>query len=248
MNKKIFLMACLPLALSACQQVQTMSQHIGTVMTQEMNESKFLSQYTWSYQPDTSVKPIVVSFQDKNFHIATGCNGQNGTWQLIGNTLKTSNLMSTMMMCSPDLMKQERFAQHVFGNSVLKVSFNKANINQPILIVQKDSGERYEFIGTMTPEARYKGQAKTVYFEVSPTLTACPDQPAKQCLQVREIQYNDQSVKTTANQWQTLNAVEGFQHNPQVKNVIRVKRFDTQNVQTPYAYIYDMTVEQEMIQ
>lgn len=243
MNKTIYAIALLPALLMACQPLQT-TQHINQPMQQTtQNTAKVLTNYTWSAKTKMSNEPIILHFNQNNrLYIKTGCNGQNTSWSLDGNTLKTSPMMSTMKMCSPDLMKQEQFVQKMFNNSSLKTEINTTSTS---LVLTTPNGEILTFEGTLTPEAKYNTQAETIFLEILPEQKTCNTN--QKCLQVREIKYNDQGLKAQIpTTWTVipLNAIEGYQHDPQLKQIIRIKQYKTQiNDQPSKVYIYDMTVE-----
>ncbi|WP_423454462.1 DUF4377 domain-containing protein [Ottowia sp. VDI28] len=70
-----------------------------------------------------------------------------------------------------------------------------------------------------------------------------------QCLRVREIRYGDNGVKQGEGEWQLFySEIEGYKHEPGIRNVLRVNRFKRQNVPadaSAYAYVLDMVVESE---
>ena len=70
-----------------------------------------------------------------------------------------------------------------------------------------------------------------------------------QCLQVREVRYDDAGRKTTTGEWGNFyGSIEGYQHEPGIRNVLRIKRYTVQNPPADasrYAYVLDMMVESE---
>lgn len=225
MYKKLLMIACLPIFLPACQHMMPKSNSTAHV----------LSAYQWQ----NTQQNITLNFDEKqHLHIETGCNGQNTSWSLTDRTLKTAHLMSTMKMCSPEKMQQERFAQQIFDNTALKVSIEQSNQNTPQLTLTNQAGQTFQFTGQITPETQYNSQPTMVFFEVSP-------QSQGNALQVREIKYNDAGVKIQTEQnWHTV-SIKGYVPVPKTRNIIRVKGFNLNTAQP--VYIYDMTVEQEAI-
>ncbi len=71
-----------------------------------------------------------------------------------------------------------------------------------------------------------------------------------QCLQVREIKYDD-GKKVAVGEWSNFySQIEGYQHQQGIRNIIRVKRFTRTNPaadQSKYAYVHDLTVEAEQV-
>ena len=91
-----------------------------------------------------------------------------------------------------------------------------------------------------------------VFLEVAAQTRPCthPLIPDKQCLQVREIRYDDAGVKQGDDgEFQNFyDAIEGYTHEPGVRNVLRVKRYPVQNPPadaSSRAYVLDMVVESE---
>ncbi|MFW1844962.1 META domain-containing protein, partial [Acinetobacter pittii] len=94
-----------------------------------------LGEYAWTYQNVKASKPLILNFNaDGKLSINTGCNGQGGTWKVEGNQLVTSNLVSTMMACQDDLMKQEHLSTRIFNEAKLPIEISNPN-GQVILTV-----------------------------------------------------------------------------------------------------------------
>jgi hypothetical protein len=72
-----------------------------------------------------------------------------------------------------------------------------------------------------------------------------------QCLRVREIHYGDNGVKTSTGEWENFySEIEGYKHEPGIRNVLRIQRYKRQNVPadaSAYAYVLDMVVESERV-
>lgn len=250
MKAKYLLLCCLPFLLPACHNMPLSSALSKTTVAEQLTAKQLqtLVNYTWSYQANSNLPAIEASFDGDNvLSIATGCNQQNGTWQAIGESLHTGLLRSTMMMCDPARMAQEKLSQTIFSDSHLRVKFD-SNSSEPVLILETQQGMRYTFKGKMKPEAKYQSTGETVFLEVSPTTKPCLKDSSKPCYMVREVTYNAQSVKQVNPTWFTQAIdIEGYQHDPSVRKIIRTKRFKTQTTPSNDVYIYDMTVEQEVI-
>lgn len=236
--------------LAACQTTpSTLSQKEAIHVKHHLQQT--LQQYTWTYQLQQNIPPIVLGFQDNRIAIDSGCNRMGTDFSLNQNTLKTGNIMSTKMACEPERMKQEQFAASLFQNRELILSLNMANTNQPVLTVQTADGQKYQFIGTATPETKYQGQGEIVFLEIAPETKPCVGVAKQQCLLVREIEYNEQGLKTATGEWELFyGQIEGFQHDPKLRTIVRTKRFTLKHPaadQSRYAYVHDMTVEQELV-
>lgn len=248
MRIQYFALALVPFFLSACQ--STDAQKVGDVamsVIQQQNAAQTLAAYEWHL--DTGApKHLELHFAENGrLSIKTSCNTLGGSWQANNNFLTTGNMMSTQMACGAAAMQQERMAGQLFDKTKLPFVLNLNDVNKPTLTITSSSGERHVFTGKMTAESKYGTQAETVFLEISPTTKACTGVTAQTCLQVKEIKYDDQGLKThhDANWSLFYNQIEGYTHNPNLHQIIRVKRYEIKNPaadQSKYAYVYDMAV------
>ncbi|MCF9034233.1 META domain-containing protein [Acinetobacter nectaris] len=253
MNKKYFLLAILPFALSACQSFPThlKKNEAMIVETQSPNLLQTLSDYTWTYQSSEKLPPIVLDLDtQKRILIKTGCNNLMGSWQFDGKQINTAPLAATRMLCPPEFMAQEHTALQFFNQAQLNASIDIANPVHPLLTLENKAGQKITFKGEIKPEAKYKSTGEVVFLEVSPIKKPCPNGNTRTCLQVKQVKYDEQGIQTQVDQsWQILPVeIQGYQHDPSLRKIIRVKRFNTkpQTTTPEYAYIYDMTVEQDV--
>lgn len=248
MRIHLFALALLPFALTACQ--STDLQKVGDVavtVLQQQNAAKTLAAYEWHL--DTGApKHLELHFADNGrLSIQTSCNTMGGSWEILNNVLSTSNLMSTQMGCSEAAAQQEKMAAELFNQAKLPFVLNLNDVNAPTLSITAANGERHVFTGKMTPETKYGTQAETIFLEVSPETKKCEGVAPQTCLQVKEIKYNEQGIKTyqDANWSLFYSNIEGYQHDPKLHQIIRVKRYEIKNPaadQSKYAYVYDMAV------
>lgn len=252
MKFKYLILALLPLGLSACQ--STDIQKVGDLavsVLQQQNPSKTLSSYDWHLDTGAA-KHMVVKFDPEGrFSVSTTCNTLGGGWKVESNQLVVGNMISSMMACGNDAMKQEQLAGQIFSQNVPFV-LDTQNVNAPTLTLLTTNGQRYVFTGKMTPETQYQGQAETIFLEISPETKKCTGVAPQTCLQVKEIKYNESGIKTQVDKdWSLFyDQIQGFEHTPNERQVIRVKRFEIKNPaadQSKYAYIYDMAVEREAV-
>lgn len=253
MKLKFLAIALFPFTLVACQSSDIQNIRDTAVnIIQQQNPAKTLTAYHWSYQPQNTDKPIVLHFSDQRLSIKTGCNGQNTAWKVENGQIVTQQLMSTMMACSPDLMKQERLSADIFQKRDIPFTLNAIDTDQPTLTIQDANGQKYIFTGTMTPETKYQSEGETVFLEISPETKQCTGVAPQTCLQVREIKYNQQGIKTQVDKDWTLfyDRIEGFKHKADERQVVRIKRYEIKNPaadQSKYAYVQDMIIEREAI-
>ncbi|BAP38130.1 DUF4377 domain-containing protein [Acinetobacter guillouiae] len=255
MKFKYLALAVLPLALAACQSgdIQKLGDTAVKVLQQQGNAEQTLNAYQWSYQPADTKQPIVLNFADQRLSVATGCNRLMTSAKVENGLLVTGNIASTNMMCSPELMKQESFAAALFQSNKTAFVLDTANTESPTLTLVNATGGKVVFTGKMTPETKYQSQGETIFLEISPETKECSAGVRKmQCLQVREIKYADNGVKTQVDKDWTYfyDQIEGFTHSPAERQVVRVKRYEIKNPaadQSKYAYVQDMIIERETV-
>lgn len=249
-----FALALLPFALTACQ--STDLQNIGNAavsVLQQQNAAQTLTAYEWSL--DTGApKDIKLHFaNDGRLSISTSCNTLAGSWKASAGLLETGQMASTMIGCPDNAMQQERMAGKLFDQAKLPLVLNLNNVNAPTLTLTSATGQRHVFTGKMTPETKYGTQAETIFLEVSPETKACTGVAPQTCLQVKEIKYNDQGLKTyqDANWSLFYSQIEGYKHDPKLHQIIRVKRYEIKQPaadQGKYAYVFDMAVMSSIVE
>lgn len=104
----------------------------------------------------------------------------------------------------------------------------------------------------MTPEARY-GPPTRIFLEVAAQTVACthPVSGASRCLQVRERRFDAQGLAVgMPGEWRPFyDPIEGYAHQPGVRNVLRLKRFDRGALAgaSPFVFVLDLVVESEVV-
>ncbi|MDY6489569.1 META and DUF4377 domain-containing protein [Acinetobacter faecalis] len=254
MKLKYLAIALFPFALAACQSSDI--QKVGDLavsVLQQQNADKTLTSSTWSASTENAKRPIVLTFADKGrLSVSTSCNTLGTSWKVENNIITTTNIMSTMMACDEASTKQEGFASSLFSTGKTPFVLNLDDVQKPTLTLVAANGEKVVFTGKMTPEVKYQTQGETIFLEVNPKTVQCQGVAPQTCLQVREIKYNDKGIKTQADQnWSNFyDSIEGYEHNPNERQVIRVKRYEIKNPaadQSKYAYVHDMTIEREAV-
>ncbi len=84
------------------------------------------------------------------------------------------------------------------------------------------------FTGKQTAESKYQSQAETVFLEISPETKTCSAGVARmECLQVREIKYAENGVKTQVDKTGRYSIIISMASLITLKSVkiVRVKRF-----------------------
>ncbi|MDR0184850.1 META and DUF4377 domain-containing protein [Lysobacter arvi] len=195
-------------------------------------------------------KPVTVDFADGRIGVSNTCNRMGGTYTLDGAKLTVGDMASTMMACSdPRLMALDSaIGERLRGAQTAAVQAGAT----PTLTLTAANGDVLTFRGEPTAQTRFGGPGETVFLEIAAQPTPCnhPLIPDKQCLQVREVQFDDKGLRTgTPGEWQPLyQDIEGFEHVVGTRNVVRVKRHAIRNppADAPAtAYVLDMVVESD---
>ena len=254
MKFKYLAIAIIPLMFSACE--STNIQKVGDAavsVLQQQNADQTLSNYTWSIDTVNAPKPIVLNFlKEGRLGISTSCNTLGSEWKVDNNQIITGSMMSTMMACPDNMMNQEGIAGNWFDSGKTPFTLNLSNPQKPTLTLTTPKGEKVVLTGEMTPEYKYKSAGEIIFLEVSPETKQCTGVTQQTCLQVKEIKYDDKFIKAQVDKDWTLfyDKIEGFDHSPNERQVIRVKRFELKNPaadQSKYAYVFDMAVERETV-
>lgn len=213
----------------------------------ELEEAK--DRYGYS-NPDLfggSSEPFQLRFENSLISVSGACNRLSGPYSIKRNTLIIGDLMQTMMACEQPLMLREASIKD-YLNSQLTISLD-AQVHSPRLTLTTGDGRSLMLNGSATPETRYGSSGEILYLEVQAQTAQCPHPliPDFECLQVRELTYDEQGLETSASDWTLLyQGIEGFDHQPGTRNVLRLKRYNIANPpadQAGVAYVLDMVVE-----
>ena len=272
MNHRPLLLALLPFVLTACP--QTPSNHGGpaaaasttiaaapTAATATSFDAGILARYHWrlSAASDASGKridalfarpdkPLQLDFVRDRLSVSNACNRIGAGFKVEGGRLHTGPMAQTMMACQDkELADVDSAISHRLQD---KPSLSvQSEGDAPRLSLAADNGDSLVFTGEPTAETRYGDAGETVFLEVAADTRPCnhPLIPNKQCLQVRERKYGQNGVVQSSGAWQPLyQDIEGYTHQPGIRNVLRVKRYTVKNppADAPStAYVLDMVVE-----
>ena len=249
MKLKYLAIALFPLALAACQSSDIQKAgDIALTVLQQQNADKTLAAYQWSTNTENAPKPIVLNFSEEgHLSISTSCNTLGSSWSVENNTISTGSMMATQMACPNNMMAQEGIAADIFSNRKVPFILNLNDKEKPTLTLTNSKGEKIVFTGKMTPETKYQSAGETIFLEISPETKQCTGVAPQTCLQVKEIKYAENGVKTQVDKdWSLFyDKIEGFEHSPNERQIIRVKRYEIKNPaadQSKYAYVHDMTI------
>lgn len=199
---------------------------------------------------DTPGQPLALRFDDGRIALLNGCNQIGGAVRILPTALEIGQLVSTMMAC-PDtrLMDFVRVAAKAMEGR-LAMQFEDGT--QPSLTLTNPAGDVLRFQGEPTADTRYGGPGQQLFLEVAAQTRPCPHplMHDMQCLQVRELEYDAQGLRTgTPGTFGNFyDSIEGYEHVPGTRNVLRVKRYDIANPPADasrFAWVLDMVVESE---
>jgi heat shock protein HslJ/uncharacterized lipoprotein NlpE involved in copper resistance len=196
-------------------------------------------------------RTFAFEFAGSRLHVHGGCNGLRGAFQVNADEmLEVTGGMSTMMACAPALMAADTSLAALLAAPLETVLVRGP---QPTLALLTQAGDALVLTGELTPEARF-GAPTRVFLEVAARTVACEDSPRGdgQCLQVRERTFDEQGLLTgEPSEWRAFTAdIEGYQHEPGIRNVLRVNRFQPPagpGVPSEAIYVLDLVVESEVV-
>ncbi len=270
--KRHLLLLALPLLLTACPNpgtdapvaaVPATPATAAAAMPAAEDANADLGRYHWRLRDATDANgqridalfvraelPLQVDFTEGRLSVGNACNRMGGSYTLAGGTLTVASMASTMMACAdPKLMALDgEIGKRLEG--ALKLSL--AAGDTPTLTLVTAAGDTLVFAGEPTAETRYGGPGERIFLEVAAQTKPCshPLLPDKQCLQVREVNFDDQGLKTgTPGEFANFyDEIEGFTHEDGMRNVLRVNRYTIANPPadaSKYAYVLDMVVESD---
>ncbi len=197
-------------------------------------------------------KPVQLDFADGRVNVSNTCNRMMGSFTLEGTTLTLGQMASTLMACTDP--KLTALDAEVGKRLAGALTVSSPAGDTPQLVLTNAGGDRLVFEGAPTAATRFGGPAERVFLEVGPETRPCshPLIPDKQCLQVREVRFDENGLRVgEPGEWQNFfDEIEGYTHQPGVRNVLRIDRYTRKDVPADvsrYAYVLDMVVESEQV-
>lgn len=201
--------------------------------------------------PGVIERPLELHFADGRLSSNGACNSMSGGYRLEDGTLRVDTLVQTQRACPGGLMEADAELSALLESGP---GFALAGLTPPVLTLTADDGRALVFEGVETPEAFYGSEGTRMFLEVAAERQPCshPLIPDMRCLMVREVRYDDAGVQSRVSEdWQPLyQEIGGYTHEPGVRNVLRLKRFDIADppADAPsVAYVLDMVVESETV-
>jgi heat shock protein HslJ len=224
--------------------------------------ARALQDHRWTLQsaadaggkPNTTLlvpnHPFVLRFQDGRLNVQGGCNTMNGSWQLgPQGQLIVGRMAATMKACEPALMQADKALADLLATG-LQAELGSGSA--PTLRLTATDRQSLAFSGERTPQSLY-GQPTRIFLEVGPQTVDCVSGVMRtQCLQVRERRFDAQGLRIDPpGEWRIFHGgIDGYTHTPGVRNVLRIDRYQRQNVPADasrYVYVLDMVVENETV-
>lgn len=202
--------------------------------------------------------PLRLQFREGRLTAQNLCNVIGASYRLAGERIEVGMGVMTKRLCpEPGLMAlEQRVATLLPQAQSLQLQRGPGNA-APQLVLRFADGARWELAGAPTPATRYGSAGERVFLEVAPQTVPCnhPLMPRARCLRVRELRYDDRGLRQGAGEWRVLQGgIEGFQHEPGLRKVLRVQRFATARPGQPtpadapsHAYVLDMVIETERV-
>jgi heat shock protein HslJ len=199
--------------------------------------------------PDAE-RSFAFNFSGSRVHVQGGCNGFRGAFATDPDgLLEVTGTISTLMACAAPLMEADAALSALMAEPLETVVVRGVG---PTLVLLTSAGDALVLKGELTPEARF-GAPTTVFLEIAAQAVECEGSLRGDglCLQVREIRFDEQGLRVgTPTEWQAFTAdIEGYRHEPGIRNVLRVNRFEpAAGPDMPHGPIYllDLVVESEV--
>lgn len=253
--------ALLMLALTGCQTVNTnpsapservpyvqLPIFIGSTPT-----TNSLQSYDWQLNNINSTDPITwngsylqtqngkvtLNFNQNHITYNVGCNQLSNQYSLSKNTMQPIGTgISTLMGCGELQAREQWLAKQMQSPSELQIMETQVDA---VLSQTTADGSWLQWVGKLKPEVKY-GKGETVFLEVKPKWQYCDNVTDKKCLEVRDINYDNQGLKTAVGQWYLLDApIMGYNHDESAQRVLRLTRYRTPPTDTKgYGNLYQL--------
>lgn len=253
-----FHLLLLPLALAACATTPAAEPPAAP-------DAATLAAYHWQLDSATNRagariddlfvrpdRPLELDFAAGHISVRNSCNAMGGSYRIDAGALVAGPFVHTMMACADPMLNHldQAISARLTGKPALALT-SKGGRHE--LQLRTADGDTLGFAGVPTAQTRYGSAGDTVFLEVAPQTVPCqhPLMPNAQCLDVREVHYDAQGLKTgTPGAWQPLARIEGFTHVDGTRNVLRVKRYALKHPPADdapgVAYVLDMVVESDI--
>ncbi|MFC0820503.1 DUF4377 domain-containing protein [Moraxella marmotae] len=194
-----------------------------------------------------------LSFSESSLSYTLGCNHHRVNYQIQNGVIKlTNNGTSTLMGCpamddSSDLNEVEAKFTTTLGDASLQILTNPDDYTA--ILVQQKGAEMLTYRGMMKNDVRF-GEPVRLFWEIDSEMIDCVDKAGhdKQCLRVRNVNYDDKGIKVGSGAWRTFyGEIHGFEHQQDQRQIIRLNAYNNPDgKENPY-YVFDMVVEAHLL-
>ena len=209
---------------------------------------------SWFLTAGSGKPNLQLDFAEQRLSVKNLCNLVSAPYRTTGDRLEVQRAMSTLRACDDQaLMKLEQQVTRQLPKAQRWAVQLGTGQQAPRLTVTFIDGVSWQLQGTPTAQTQYGSAGETMFYEIAPQRVSCNHALIKnyQCLQVRELRYGDNGVKTYTGPWQNFySEIDGYQHRGGVHNVVRVKRYQRKDVPSDapsYVYKLDLVVESENV-
>ncbi len=192
---------------------------------------------------------------DHMVNYSVGCNTISANYELQNTSLVIGEGMSTKMSCGAIDSAENNLNENMHGNHQISLTNNE----QPILTQVANDMTTLMWEGRLTAQAKYNGKGETIFWAVKAATEPCLDEPAKSCLQVKPITYNDAGLQTSAGEWISFaGQIDGYNHDNTHTDVLRLQRYrldptekdtvEAYDADQQYAYVLDAIIESTVVE
>lgn len=206
----------------------------------QLNNINSTDPITWngSYLQTQNGK-VTLNFNQNHITYNVGCNQLSNQYSLSKNTMQPIGTgISTLMGCGELQAREQWLAKQMQSPSELQIMETQVDA---VLSQTTADGSWLQWVGKLKPEVKY-GKGETVFLEVKPKWQYCDNVTDRKCLEVRDIHYDTQGLKTAVGQWHLLDApIMGYRHDETAQRVLRLTRYRTAPTDTKgYGNLYQL--------
>ncbi|THU00244.1 DUF4377 domain-containing protein [Lampropedia puyangensis] len=196
--------------------------------------------------------PVKLTFHADTHTLSVSglCNVVNAGYTTTGNAMTLKSGIRTMMACADTRLMdlENRLAEALVGVKTWK---SAGTPQAPSLQLTFANGSQWSLEGQPTDATRYGSAAERIFLEIAPQTRSCNDGVrARQCLEVRRVEYDDNGLRKGTGPWQLFyDEIQGFSHQRGERTVLRINRYTRSNPPADasrYVYVLDMRVSTEI--
>lgn len=237
----------------------------STTAALPMNDANTLQAFHWQLQAVSGADqswydsgkaalkgPVQLTFHGKEQTVSASglCNTVNAAYTTSAQNITFKSGIRTMMACADSrLMELEnRLATALESVKTWQLSGSMA---APELQLTFANGSQWSLKGVPTDATRFGSAPEQIFLEVAAKTRSCNDGLRnRDCFEVRRVTFDANGLRQGAGPWELFyDQIEGFQHDPALRTVLRVNRYERKNPPADasrYVYVLDMQVSAEI--